>query len=88
MDNFIIYTYGGQGELVAQIFNGIARIFGTNSEYFTVVGKFAMSLGAIWAATRAIFNTNIGMFGKEWFFPVFLSFTFLFTPKSNVLIID
>ena len=62
MDNFIIYTYGGQGELVAQIFNGIARIFGTNSEYFTVVGKFAMSLGAIWAATRAIFNTNIFKF--------------------------
>ena len=86
--DYIIYTYGGQGELVAGIFNSIARLFATNSEYFTVVGKFAMALGAVWAATRAIFNANIGIFGKEWFFPSFLAFTFLFTPKTDVVIHD
>jgi conjugal transfer mating pair stabilization protein TraG len=86
--DYVIYTYGGNGELVAQIFNGIARLFASNSEYFTAVGRLSMSIGAIWAATRAIFSTNIGIFAKHWFFPTLAVFTLLFSLKTTVVIND
>jgi conjugal transfer mating pair stabilization protein TraG len=88
MQSFFIYTYGGYGDMIATIFNGMARLFASNSEYFTSVGKLSMSVGAVWAATRAIFNANIGFFGKAWFAPTFLAFTFFFTPKASVIIHD
>ena len=84
----MIYTFGGQGELVQSIFNAIARMFASDSDYFTAVGKFSMSLGAVWAATYAIFQGNIGIFAKQWFFPSFLIFIFLFSPKAAVIIND
>ena len=62
--DYVIYTYGGFAEMIATIFNAMARLFATDSEYFTVVGKMSLTVGAIWAGTRAIFNTNIGIFGK------------------------
>jgi conjugal transfer mating pair stabilization protein TraG len=86
--DYIIYTFGGNAELIKDIFNAIAMIFKTDSNYITAVGKFSMTIGAIWAATRAIFNANIAMFGKEWFLPSFLLFTFLFSPKAMVHIHD
>ncbi|MCC8369575.1 MAG: conjugal transfer protein TraG N-terminal domain-containing protein, partial [Rickettsia endosymbiont of Oxypoda opaca] len=85
--DYIIHTFGG-GDILAQIFNGIGRVFASNSEYFTPMGKFALSLGGIWAGTRAIFNGNIGIFAKEWFFPSFFILVFLFTPKATVWIKD
>lgn len=45
-------------------------------------------VGGVWAATRAIYHANIGIFGRQWFLPVFLAFTFLFTPKASVWIKD
>ena len=85
---YMIYTFGGQAELINNIFNGIARVFASNSAYFTPVGKIALTLGAMWAGTRAMFNANIGIFGKQWFLPTFLAFTLLFTPKATVWIKD
>ncbi|KJV80027.1 putative conjugative transfer protein TraG [Rickettsia hoogstraalii str. RCCE3] len=29
-------------------FNGIGRVFASNSEYFTPVGQFALTIGGIW----------------------------------------
>lgn len=85
---YIIYTYGGFAELIAQIFNSMAILFYSDSAYFTNVGKLAFTVGGVWAGTRAIFNTNIGIFGKHWFLPSFFAFTLLFAPKATVHIHD
>lgn len=87
MVDYVINTFGGQ-DLLVHIFNGLARIFKSDSEYFTPVGAFAMTIGGVWAAMLAIFNNNIGLFAKRWFFPSFLAFTFLFSPKATVWIKD
>ena len=87
MVDYVINTFGGQ-DLLVHIFNGLARVFKSDSEYFTPVGAFAMTIGGVWAAMLAIFNNNIGLFAKRWFFPSFLAFTFLFTPKATVWIKD
>ncbi|SPR03306.1 conjugal transfer protein TraG [Orientia tsutsugamushi] len=47
-----------------------------------------MTIGGIWAATRAIFRGNIGIFAMEWFFPSIFIFTLLFAPKSTVWLKD
>ena len=87
MADYVIHTFGG-GDILWQIFNGIGRVFASNSEYFTPVGKFALTIGGIWAATRAIFRGNIGIFAMEWFFPSLFIFIFLFAPKANVWLKD
>ncbi|KJV71008.1 hypothetical protein [Orientia tsutsugamushi] len=58
--DYVIYTFGG-GDLLWHVFNGIGRVFASNSEYFTPVGHLALTIGGIWAATRAIFRGNIGI---------------------------
>ncbi|SPM44887.1 conjugal transfer protein TraG [Orientia tsutsugamushi] len=65
--DYVIYTFGG-GDLLWHVFNGIGRVFASNSEYFTPVCHLALTIGGIWAATRAIFRENIGIFAMEWFF--------------------
>ncbi len=85
--DYVIHTFGG-GDILWHIFNGIGRVFASDSEYFTPVGKFALTLGGIWAATRAIFKGNIGIFAMEWFFPSFFIFIFLFTPKATIWLKD
>nr|WP_241760919.1 conjugal transfer protein TraG N-terminal domain-containing protein [Rickettsia endosymbiont of Ixodes scapularis] len=87
MADYIIHTFGG-GDILWQVFNGIGRVFASNSEYFTPVGQFALTIGGIWAATRAIFRGNIGIFAMQWFFPSLFLFVFLFTPKTNVWLKD
>lgn len=87
MTDYVIHTFGG-GDILWQVFNGIGRVFVSNSEYFTPVGKFALTIGGIWAATRAIFRGNIGIFAMEWFFPSLFIFIFLFAPKANVWLKD
>jgi conjugal transfer mating pair stabilization protein TraG len=85
--DYVIHTFGG-GDVLIQVFNALGRLFANDSEYFTPVGKFALTVGGIWAGTRAIFKGNIGIFGMEWFFPSFFAFVFLFAPKANVWIKD
>ena len=87
MHEFVIHTYGGQ-ELLQNVLNAIGRLFANDSEYFTPVGIFSLSVGAVWASTRAIFNGNVGIFGKQWFMPSFLMLTLLFAPKVSVWIKD
>ncbi|KJV77069.1 putative traG protein [Rickettsia hoogstraalii str. RCCE3] len=87
MTDYVIHTFGG-GDILWQVFNGIGRVFASNSEYFTPVGQFALTIGGIWAATRAIFRGNIGIFAMEWFFPSLFIFIFLFAPKANVWLKD
>lgn len=86
--DYVIHTYGGHAELIWEVFNGMAMLFASKSSYFTVVGKLSMTVGAVWAATRAIAGANIGIFGKQWFAPAFLSFALLFSPKVQVQIRD
>ena len=87
MHDYMIYTYGGQ-DILQQVFNAIGRIFASNSTYFTPVATFSLSLGAVWAGTRAIFNGNVEIFGKQWFVPSFLALTLLFSPKTTVWLMD
>ena len=85
--DYVIHTFGG-GDILWHIFNGIGRVFSSNNEYFTPVGQFALTIGGIWAATKAIFKGNIGIFALEWFFPSLFIFVFLFAPKANVWLKD
>ncbi|BAG39863.1 putative conjugative transfer protein TraG [Orientia tsutsugamushi str. Ikeda] len=85
--DYVIYTFGG-GDLLWHVFNGIGIVFASNSEYFTPVGHLALTIGGIWAATRAIFRGNIGIFAMEWFFPSIFIFTLLFAPKATVWLKD
>ncbi|SPP24362.1 conjugal transfer protein TraG [Orientia tsutsugamushi] len=85
--DYVIYTFGG-GDLLWHVFNGIGRVFASNSEYFTPVGHLALTIGGIWAATRAIFRGNIGIFAMECFFPSIFIFTLLFAPKATVWLKD
>ncbi|EER22350.1 conjugal transfer protein TraG N-terminal domain-containing protein [Rickettsia endosymbiont of Ixodes scapularis] len=87
MTDYVIHTFGG-GDILWQVFNGIGRVFASNSEYFTPVGQFALTIGGIWAATRAIFRGNISIFAMEWFFPSLFIFIFLFAPKANIWLKD
>ncbi|KJV71065.1 conjugative transfer TraG domain protein [Orientia tsutsugamushi str. TA763] len=45
--DYVIYTFGG-GDLLWHVFNGIGRVFASNSEYFTPVGHLALTIGGIW----------------------------------------
>lgn len=83
----LINTFGGGDDLV-HVFNAVGRIFVSDSEYFTPVGKYAMGLGATWAATKAIFKADLRDFSFNWLFPSLLAFIFLFSPKSTVWIKD
>ncbi|KJV71668.1 hypothetical protein [Orientia tsutsugamushi] len=78
--DYVIYTFGG-GDLLWHVFNGIGRVFASNSEYFTPVGHLALTIGGIWAATRAIFRGNIGIFAMEWFFHRYLFLRYYLLPK-------
>ncbi|KJV77503.1 putative conjugative transfer protein TraG [Rickettsia hoogstraalii str. RCCE3] len=81
MTDYVIHTFGG-GDILWQVFNGIGRVFSSNSEYFTPVGKFAFDNWWNLAATRAIFRGNIGIFAMEWFFSIFIYFIFYLLRKQ------
>lgn len=85
--DLIVYSYGG-GEMLWTIFNGLALIFKSNSPYLTSVGYLSMLIGGIWAATRAIFQANIGIFAKTWFIPSYAILSLMLVPKTTVNIVD
>lgn len=85
--DYMVYTFGG-GDTLVQVFNAVGRIFESDSEYLTPIGKFAMGLGALWAGMKAIFKGNITDFGMGWLFPSFFAFVFLFAPKASVWVKD
>lgn len=87
MDVWKIYSFGG-GAILVEIFNAVAMLCKSNSEYFTPVLKLSASVGAIWAAVRAIWKTDVGLFGKSWFVPTYLVLSILLVPKSSINIID
>ncbi len=84
---YIVYTFGG-GEVLWKILNALALLFANDSEYFTPVLKLSAGIGAIWAAVRAIYQTNIGIFGKSWFVPTYIALSVLFIPKASLGIVD
>jgi hypothetical protein len=88
MNDYIIYSFGWHGELIWNIFNIAAWFFASKIPYFTSIAKFFMAIGALNAATKAIFDTNIGRIVKVWFLPTFLAFVFLLSPKARVVIHD
>ncbi|KJV77012.1 putative traG protein [Rickettsia hoogstraalii str. RCCE3] len=81
MTDYVIHTFGG-GDILWQVFNGIGRVFASNSEYFTPVGQFALTIGGIWAATRAIFRGNIGILPWSGFFHPYLFLSFYLLQKQ------
>ena len=85
--DYMIHAFGGQ-ELWAHIYNGIARVFGSDSDYFTPVGTLSLTIGCIFAAMQAMVKTDLGIFAKKWFIPSFLALVFLFTPRVSVWIKD
>lgn len=84
---YAIYTYGG-GELLVSIFNAIAMIFASDNTYLTPVGSMAMTLGGVYAGTKAIFRADIISFSNNWMLPSLIAFLLLFSPKATVWIKD
>ena len=84
---YVIHSYGG-GAVLAQIFEGIARIFQTDKTFVTPMLTFAMTLGGVWAMILGVFKENVGIFGKKWMMPTFMMVTLLFQPKATVWIKD
>jgi conjugal transfer mating pair stabilization protein TraG len=82
-----IYTFGG-GKILWMVFNGIGMLFQNESEYFTPVLKLSMAIGGLWAAIRAIYGKNFGIFARDWFVPAYLILSLMFVPKGSVLLID
>ena len=85
--DYMVYTFGG-GDILVQVFNAIGRVFASNSEYLTPVGKFAMTAGAIWAGSKALLKGDLAGFSFGWLMPSFLAFTLLFAPKASVWVKD
>ena len=84
---YVIHSYGG-GAVLAQIFEGIARIFQTDKTFVTPMLTFAMTLGGVWAMILGVFKENVGILGKKWMMPTFMMVTLLFQPKATVWIKD
>lgn len=84
---YSIYSYGG-GEILWKVFNGIALLFKSDSNYLTSVGKLTMAIGLIYAAVQAIPRIAIPIFLKSWFLPTLFLTAIFFGPKSSVHIID
>lgn len=85
--NTVIYTYGG-GDVLNDIFNGIAIVFKSHSAYWTSLMPFVAGMGGLWAATVAIAKGNVGLFAKNWFAPTFVLTAVLLTPKTKVHVSD
>lgn len=85
--DYVIHSYGG-GAVLAQIFEGIARIFQTDKTFVTPMITFAMTLGGVWAMILGVFKENIGILGKKWMLPTLMIVTLLFQPKATVWIKD
>lgn len=87
MDGWCVYSFGG-GLVIWKILNAVAMLCANNSEYFTPVLKLSAGIGAIWAAVRAIWKSNVGIFGKSWFVPTYIMLSVLFIPKASIWIVD
>lgn len=87
LSNWIVYSYGNI-DILWRTFNALSMICASDSTYFTSVSKFALTVGGLWAACRAIFKGNIGIFATQWFFPTFFLFVFMFVPKTTVWLKD
>lgn len=83
LNGWIVYSFGNI-DVLWRTFNAISMICASDSTYFTSVSKFALTVGGLWAACRAIFKGNIGIFATQWFFPTFFLFVFMFVPKTTV----
>ena len=83
-----IYTYGA-GELLAQVFNGIASLI--NSDHGTLYNplvRFALSLGLMWSVVNMIYGDKLTGFFKNWLVPFYLALSLLFIPSTRVHIND
>ena len=85
--DYVVYTFGG-GEALWKTFNGLALLFKSESAYMTSVLKLSLSIGAVWAALRAILGANAGLFARDYVVPVYLVFNLMLLPKTSVHIVD
>jgi len=82
--SYEIFTYGG-GEILRDLFNGIAAAVGTSS-YSTLLklmGVFGLSWALLETAFHQRFSVNI-----RWFITFFLVMNLVLIPKTSVLVVD
>lgn len=84
---YSLYVYGG-GQILANVFNGIAMLFKSENPYFTSVGHLTMVVGLLYIAAQAIPRGSISLLFKSWFLPTFLLVALFYGPKATVHIID
>lgn len=86
--DFSITTYGG-GEVLWQIFNGIAiMLHGSGESYFGPILKLAIGFGGFLAAISAIYKEQGGVFSRQWVIPSFLLLNLFMLPKTSIHIYD
>lgn len=84
---YSLYVYGG-GQILWNVFNGIAMLFASDNPYFPSIGKFTMAIGILYVAVQAIPRASFSLFFKSWFLPTFLLVALFYGPKATVHIID
>jgi len=82
--SYEIFTYGG-GEILRDLFNGIAAVVGTSSygTLLKLMGVFGLSWALLETAFHQRFSINI-----RWFITFFLVMNLILIPKTSVMIID
>ena len=84
--DYVIYTFGG-GEALWKVFNGLALLFKSDSGFNSVM-KLSLTVGAVWAAVRAMWGANVGIFARDYFIPTYLILNLMLIPTTSVHIID
>ena len=78
-----IYSYGG-GDFLAQIFNGIAALFGDANYYVAL--KITATLGLLGVLITAAFEK--GKLNLHWILAVTAIFLIAIVPKKTITIVD
>ena len=83
-----VYTYGA-GELLAQVFNGIAALINSeNGVLFNPLVSFAAAVGLVWSIANMVYGDQVTGFIKNWVVPFYLSLALFFIPSTRVHIHD
>lgn len=83
----VIYTYGG-GQVLYEIFNGIAAFSASNSPYWSAFLMPVLLISSVWIGAIAIAKADIGIFAKKSFIPTYFLLSLLIVPKTHVWIND
>lgn len=82
-----IYAYGS-GDILAQVFNGVASIFRDSTGEYNIVIGIAVHLGLLYAIILAMNKMGLTPLWKDWLIPTFLTLSLFTVTSEKVIIYD